>query len=193
METDWSLSKSPEDREVMMRHAKIGRFIAGFCAMFMHGGVFSYSIIEGLFPVTTVIGNETIPIIRLPCPFYNKIWDSTCSPANKIILVSQLISCFIVNSTTVGACSLAAVFALHACGQISLIMKRLDELVGEEKNRDSTHERLAHIVERHLRVLRSNVVIKVTAGKLIQLSIATFGDVMKTSVVYINILRTMTT
>ncbi|KAG7198554.1 hypothetical protein KM043_005920 [Ampulex compressa] len=42
-------------------------------------------------------------------------------------------------------------------------------------------------------ISRSNVVIKVTAGKLIQLSIATFGDVMKTSVVYINILRTMTT
>ncbi|XP_018406403.1 PREDICTED: odorant receptor 82a-like [Cyphomyrmex costatus] len=41
-------------------------------------------------------------------------------------------------------------------------------------------------------IMRSSNVIKITAGKLIHLSIATFGDVIKTSMAYLNILRTMT-
>ncbi|CAL1689200.1 unnamed protein product [Lasius platythorax] len=41
-------------------------------------------------------------------------------------------------------------------------------------------------------ISRSSAVIKITAGKFIQLSIATFSDVMKTSFVYLNILRTVT-
>ncbi|KAF3054507.1 Odorant receptor 365 [Nylanderia fulva] len=42
-------------------------------------------------------------------------------------------------------------------------------------------------------ISRSSVVIKITAGILIQLSIATFSDVIKTSLVYLNMLRTVTT
>ncbi|XP_024889748.1 odorant receptor 82a-like [Temnothorax curvispinosus] len=42
-------------------------------------------------------------------------------------------------------------------------------------------------------IMQSSHTIKITAGKLFLLSIATFGDVLKTSTAYLNILRTMTT
>ncbi|KAL0117023.1 hypothetical protein PUN28_010117 [Cardiocondyla obscurior] len=55
--------------------------------------------------------------------------------------------------------------------------------------------RLPHKTARGLILIisRSNNVIKLTAGKLVYLSIATYGDVMKSSMIYLNMLRTMTT
>ncbi|XP_020279255.1 odorant receptor 4-like [Pseudomyrmex gracilis] len=293
MRDDWRVVERTRDREVMLRNAKFGRFISSFCAIFMQGGVCSYSIVTAITPVVIQIDNITITTHQLPCPFYIKFVDARYSPANEIVVCLQLLSAVIVNSVTVGACSLAAVFATHACGQLSILMIRLDELVeGAEDKREITHQKLAFIVEHHLRVLsfvsqieaimhqiclvelwccttdicllgyytitewylhdiktlltyftifvaksgnifiycyiaeiltdqcqkigemaymtkwyrlhhkialgliliisRSNAVIKITAGKMIQLSIATFGDVMKTAFVYLNILRTVT-
>ncbi|XP_067214303.1 odorant receptor 82a-like [Linepithema humile] len=40
-------------------------------------------------------------------------------------------------------------------------------------------------------IIRSSMVIKLTAGKLVHLSIATFGNVVRTSMIYLNMLRTM--
>ncbi|XP_026668784.1 odorant receptor 4-like isoform X2 [Ceratina calcarata] len=40
-------------------------------------------------------------------------------------------------------------------------------------------------------ISRSSAVTKITAGKLVQISIATFGDVFKTSFAYFNMLRTV--
>ncbi|CAL1689201.1 unnamed protein product [Lasius platythorax] len=50
------------------------------------------------------------------------------------------------------------------------------------------HETALGIV---LIIARSSNVIRITAGKFFQLSIATFGDIIKTSMVYLNMLRTM--
>ncbi|XP_011148359.1 odorant receptor 4 isoform X2 [Harpegnathos saltator] len=294
METDWKVIKRPQDRDIMAKNAKLGRFMAGFCAVFMHGGVFSYSIVSGMTKIEVSVGNGSVSMLQLPCPFYSKFVDTRFSPANEIVLLMQLISCFIVNSTTVGACSLAAVFAMHACGQLDILNLRLNKLVESQdaKKNESAQQRMANIVDHHLRVLRfiayiedvmnqiclvelvgctfnlcmlgyysitwwnkidtksiaayiivyismsfnififcyigeiltqqckkvgetaymtdwyrlphktalgliliisrSSTVIKITAGKLIQLSIATFSDVIKTSLVYLNMLRTVT-
>ncbi|XP_014484209.1 PREDICTED: uncharacterized protein LOC106749352 [Dinoponera quadriceps] len=295
METDWRIVRRPQDRDIMAKNAKLGRFVAGFCAICMHGGVFSYSIVSGMTTIKVLVGNESISMLQLPCPSYSKFVDARFSPANEIVLAMQLLSCFIVNSTTVGACSLAAVFAMHACGQLDILTQRLNKLVEGQnaKENQSAQQKMADIVDHHLRVLRfiayieevmnqiclielvgctfnlcmlgyysitwwnkidsksivaylivyvsmsfnififcyigeiltqqckkvgetaymtdwyrlphktalglvliisrSSAVIKITAGKLIQLSIATFSDVIKTSFVYLNMLRTVTT
>ncbi|XP_032669717.1 odorant receptor 24a-like isoform X1 [Odontomachus brunneus] len=155
MELDWQLVNRVEDREVMLRNAKFGRFIAGFCAVFMHCGVFSYSMIKSMSLLVIVIGNQTIMIPRLPCPFYSNFLDTTVTLTNQIVLMIQFLSGFIVNSITVGACSLAAVFAMHACGQFSVLFLWLNELVGDDtEDKDKLVKyKLANIVQHHLRVL----------------------------------------
>ncbi|XP_029660097.1 odorant receptor 4-like isoform X2 [Formica exsecta] len=295
METDWKLIRRIEDRDMMLQHAKFGRFIAGICGVIMQGGTFLFSIAKAIKTTTITVNNETFTMHPMTCPIYSKIIDTRYSPVNEIALVVQFLSTFIVSSSTVGACSLAAVFAMHACGQLNVLYTWLHELVGSQKegNHVADNERkLATIVKHHLRVLsfisrmesimhkvslvelmgctinmcllgyycimawetfdaakitsyvivylsmgfnififcyigeiiteqckhvgemayttnwyklhyktarnlvliiaRSSNVIKITAGKLFQLSIATFGDVIKTSVVYLNLLRTMT-
>ena len=155
MRADWQYVGTVRDREVMLQNAKFGRFVSAFCAVFMQGGVCSYSIITTLTPANIRIGNVTITMHQLPCPFYTELVDTRYSPANEIVIVLQLLSTVIVNSVTVGACSLAAVFAMHACGQLSILMIRLDELVDEtESEHKVTRRKLAIIVEQHLRVLR---------------------------------------
>lgn len=153
MKCDWCMVSKIEDREVMLKYAKFGRSVAGFCAMFMHCGVFSYSVVYSLSPITIVIGNQSVSMRRLPCPFYSKLLDTNHDPANHIVLAAQFLSGFIANSITVGACSLAAVFATHACGQFAMLYSHLNKLV-EKEEKLSAEQKLANIVEHHLRVLK---------------------------------------
>ncbi|XP_020279296.1 odorant receptor 82a-like [Pseudomyrmex gracilis] len=290
METDWRTTKKEHDRKVMLRNARVGRVIAGVCALIMQGGVICYNIARGMSPIIVVIGNETIAIGRLPCPAFNKIVDTRFSPVYEVVLALQILSTIVVNNITIGACGLAAVFAMHASGQLNVVIMRLEELVDEK--REILQLRLARIVARHLRALRflshmetimnqicfvelvgctfnlcmlgyytitewqeestntiityvmiltammfnififcfigelvtdqckkvgeavymtnwyslphktaldllliivrSRIVIKITAGKIFHMSIPTFGTVIKTSVTYLNMLRTLT-
>ncbi|XP_020295544.1 odorant receptor 4-like [Pseudomyrmex gracilis] len=294
METDWKLIQRPEDREIMLQHAKFGRFIACICGMIMQGGTFLFSIAKAMKPTTITVGNETFTMHPMTCPIYSNFIDTRFTPVNEIMLIVQFMSTFVVSSSTVGACSMAAVFTMHACGQLNMLYMWLNDLVKNQKkqNHDITQQKMATIVEHHLRILsflkrvesimhkvslvefvgctinmcllgyycimawqvfdvakitssvivyasmgfnififcyigetvtgqckhvgemaymtnwyelphqtargfvliiaRSSNVIKITAGKLFHLSIATFGDVIKTSMVYLNLLRTMT-
>lgn len=152
MENDWRRAKGEHDHEVMMRNARIGRAVAGFCALIMQGGVLCYNIAKGISPITEIIGNETVKLGRLPSPAFNMIVDTRISPVYEIVLVLQCLSTVVVNNVTIGACGLAAVFAMHACGQLNVVMLRLQELVDEKH--ELLQQRLADIVECHLRVLR---------------------------------------
>ncbi|XP_012063237.1 PREDICTED: uncharacterized protein LOC105626549 [Atta cephalotes] len=149
---DWLMMTDIEDRQVMLKYAKFGRFVAGLCAIFMHGGVFSHSVMQGIMPTFIYIGNVSVSIHVLPCPTYNKFIDITKSPAGEIAFIIQLISSIVVNSVTAGACSLAAVFAMHACGQLNILMRLLNQL-DDRKQQDMVQHRLTIIVEHHLRVL----------------------------------------
>ncbi|EFN78618.1 Putative odorant receptor 13a, partial [Harpegnathos saltator] len=293
MEIDWQIVQRINDREVMLQHAKIGRFIAGISAAFMQGGAILFTLGRAMKTTTFVIDNETYTMHPMTCPAYSKLINTRFSPINEIMLIVQVFSAFVVSSSTVGMCSFAAVFAMHACGQLSVLYTWLNELVDDDdKEERSINKNLAVVVEHHLRILsfiarmenimykacftelmgstlnmcllgyyfivnwsafdatkvvsyiilylsmcfnvfifcyvgeilteqckhvgemaymtnwyklpkksalcliliiaRSNNIIKITAGKLFHLSIATFGDVMKTSMIYLNILRTMT-
>ncbi|XP_018364255.1 PREDICTED: odorant receptor 4-like [Trachymyrmex cornetzi] len=293
MEKDWSLVQKTDDREVMLQHAKFGRFVTIICGIMMQGACLLYGLLQSIKTVTIVIGNETFTTHPLTCPIYSKIIDTRFTPINEFTLVLQQLVILVISTCTVGGCSLAAVFAIHACGQLNVLYAWLRELVENrtEKN-DKAEQKLAAIVEHHLRILsfisqlesimhkpafveltgctiimcllgyytatiwdthdmtkltsylfpylsmsfnififcyiggivteqcklvgemaymtdwynlhhttargliliiaRSNNVVKITAGKLFHLSIATFGDVIKTSVVYCNFLLTMT-
>lgn len=154
METDWRLVRRIDDQEVMLRYAKIGRFIAAFCAVFMQSGTLLFVVTKAMTSITILVGNVTMSMHSMACPIYSKFIDTTFSPANEIMLAVELLSCFIVNSVTVGACSLAAVFAMHAYGQLSMLFSWLNNLVtDEDKGNENAEQKLAVIVEHHLRVL----------------------------------------
>jgi len=57
---------------------------------------------------------------------------------------------------TAGTYGLAALFATHACGQIEIIVSRLEDLLSGESLKQSPkiHQRIAAIVKDHVRVVR---------------------------------------
>ncbi|XP_076376077.1 odorant receptor 26 isoform X2 [Megalopta genalis] len=262
VETDWKTIERPNDRQLMLKNAKKPDFR---------------------------VANDSNSMLRLPCPFYSNLMDVSRSPTNEIVYFLQILSGFIVNSVTVGACGLAGVFAMHACGQLNVVMSQLDSLVEPYGDQTFAQKRLTSIVKRHLRALnfvwyiekimhliclvellgctlnicmleyyiltektikrtatyviiyvsmifnififcyigekltvqcrqvgekaymtqwyrlpyktaaglillisRSGMVTSITAGKLLPISIATFGDVFKTSFVYFDMLRRLT-
>ncbi|CAK9819219.1 Odorant receptor 4 [Anthophora plagiata] len=293
MQTDWRIITRMEDKQVMLKNARIGRYIAIFCAAFMQCGVLGYCVITAFTMQTIEVGNETRIIHLLPCAAYKKIIAVDTSPTNEIVLISQFVSGFIVNSSVVGAFSLAAVFTAHACGQLSVLMIWITEFVNRSKDRNGNVylDKIGVVVEHHLRILsfiariesvmsgicfmelfkstmdicvlsyyiltewadhdiqnlttyfmilismtfnifivcyigeilterckkigevvymtnwyylpgkdvldlifiisRSSVVIKITAGKFVSMSVHTFAEVMKTTFAYLNILRQM--
>lgn len=152
METDWRMAKKEHDRELMLRNARVGRAIAGVCALIMQGGVICYILASGMSRISVVIGNKTIETWRLPLPSFNKIVDTRLSPVYEVVLALQCLSTIVVNNITIGACGLAAVFAMHATGQLNVVMLRLEELVTEKQ--ELLQLKLANIVEHHLRALR---------------------------------------
>ncbi|XP_014475015.1 PREDICTED: odorant receptor 82a-like [Dinoponera quadriceps] len=291
METDWRLVRRAEDRELMIQYSKFGRFITVICAVFMQSAALLFSATKVMKKITVVIDNQTITMHPMTCPAYRKLIDARFSPTNEIMLTIQFASTYVTSASTVCVCSLAAVFAMHACGQLNVLYEWLNELTEKHDEGDLAEKKLTVVVEHHLRVLsfiariesimhkaclvelmgctinmclvgyyalmnwaeidatkiilyiivylsmsfnilifcyigeilteqcrnvgdmaymtnwyklrhktalglvliiaRSSNVIKITAGKLFHLSITTFGEVVKTSVVYLNILRTV--
>lgn len=139
----------------MLHYAKFGRFIAGICGVIMQGGTVLFGVAKAIKTTTIIVNNETFTTHPMTCPLYSKIIDVRFSPINEIALVIQTMSTFIVSSSTVGACSLAAVFATHACGQLNVLYTWLHEIVeSQKKGNHVTEQKLAAIVKHHLRILK---------------------------------------
>lgn len=157
MQRDWRIVTRTEDQQIMMKHAKIGRYIAVFSAAFMQGGVLSNCAVTAFSTQTIKIGNVTKTIHMIPCTAYKKLIAVDTSPTNEIVIASQFLSGFIVNSSAVGAVSIAAVFAAHACGQLSLLMVWIREFVDHSKkihDKNIGLNKIGKIVRHHLRTLR---------------------------------------
>ena len=156
LEADWKIITRVEDQRVMLKNAKFGRYVAVFCAAFMQGGVLSYCLVTALSTQIVQVGNDTRTVHMLPCAFYKKLLNVDSSPMNEIVLASQFLSGFIVNSTAVAAFSLGAVFAAHACGQLDVLTTWVTEYVNESEERDkgAYFKEIGVVVEHHLRVLR---------------------------------------
>ncbi|CAK9804326.1 hypothetical protein ANTQUA_LOCUS4044 [Anthophora quadrimaculata] len=155
IETDWKMVTRKKDEKVMLRNAKFGRYVAIFCAIFVQGGIMAYCLITASNTQIMEIGNETRILHTLPLATYEKLIPVDKNPVNEIVILSQFLSGFIVNTSEVGIFSLAAVLAAHACGQLDVLMVWIDDFVKEARNggKDALFREIAIIVEHHLRVL----------------------------------------
>lgn len=83
------------------------------------------------------------------------ITDTRQSPINEIFFFIHLLSGIVAHNITVAACSLAAFLAMHACGQLQVLMSWINNLVdGQENVNDTVDDRLANIIQLHVRILK---------------------------------------
>ncbi|EGI63174.1 hypothetical protein G5I_08482 [Acromyrmex echinatior] len=155
---DWINTRYYDDRMIMIKSAKFGRRLVTICAVFMYGGATFYYLALPLSngKITEDGGNLTYRPLMYPVS--SMIVDTRCSPIGEIFFCVQCLSGFIVHSITTGACSLAAVFAMHAYGRLEVLMQWIEHLVdGREDFCDNVDERLAMIVQQHVRILQYTV------------------------------------
>ena len=156
MQTDWKAVRRPEDLRVMMKHAKVGRLVAAVCTVFMQSSILMYCAGKAVTKETVTIGNQTKIIRMLPCAVYKNLIPAHTSPTYEIVLATQFLSGVIVNSSAVGAISIGAVFAAHACGQLTILMTSINECLNRKKDQENNDgfDDIGEIVEYHLKVLR---------------------------------------
>ncbi|THK33032.1 odorant receptor 67c-like [Diachasma alloeum] len=153
IDIDWRRVRYLDDREIMMMNAKLGRFIACLCAVFMYGGGFFYHTIMP-FAAGSFVTPDNITIRPLVYAIYDPLFSAQTTPAYEIVFTIQWFSGFVNYSVTIGACSLAAVFVLHICGQLKIVSSRLESFVkGRTDERKNVESRMAEIIELHLRAL----------------------------------------
>ncbi|CAD1473675.1 unnamed protein product, partial [Heterotrigona itama] len=154
IEDDWRKVKHHEDRKIMLENASFSRRLIAICGAFMYGGVVFYYIALPLTRPKIVEEGGNLTYTGLVYPFPRILADARRSPVNEILYTVQLLSGFIAHNITVAACGLAALLAMHACGQLQVLMAWLEKLVdGRENDVENLDQRLANIVEQHVRII----------------------------------------
>lgn len=151
---DWSNTIDEDNRKMMLSTAKIGRRFAIFSAAFMYIGGLSY---RTLVPLSKgrMLTPMNITVRALACPSYFIKFDGEVSPAYEIVFTLQFFAGLITYSVRVGAAGLAAFFIMHVCGQVRIIIGKLQYL----NNMPNLNDRavgilLADIVEHQIKVKR---------------------------------------
>lgn len=155
IEADWRNLKHCEDRKIMMDSANFSRRLIVICGAFMYGGVIFYYIALPLTGAKIVEEGGNLTYRRLVYPFPKVLLDARRTPINEILYTIQLLSGFVAHNITVAACGLAALLAIHACGQLQVLMSWFEKLVdGRENDGESLEQRLANIVSHHVRIIK---------------------------------------
>lgn len=155
IEVDWRNVRYTEERRIMLENANFGRRLVVACSVFMYGGVLFYFVAVPLTRAKIIEEDSNLTYRRLVFPVPSVIVDARRSPINEIFYFIQLFAGFVAHNITVAACSLAALLAMHACGQLQVLMSWINHLVdGREGVNDTTDERLAKIVQLHVRILK---------------------------------------
>ncbi|CAL1672209.1 unnamed protein product [Lasius platythorax] len=138
---------------MMLKYAASGRNLTIIGASFMYtAGIIYHMILP--FCSEHKVNNQTVrPLVY---PIYSKFCQSQISPIYEIMYVAHCMCGYTIYSVTAGACGLAALFATHACGQIQMVISRLEDLLDGEKFKQgpNVHQRIAAIVKNHVRVVR---------------------------------------
>ncbi|XP_020279359.1 uncharacterized protein LOC109852537 [Pseudomyrmex gracilis] len=155
IEDDWTNTRYYGDRMIMIRNAKFGRRLVTICAFFMYGGAVFYYLALPFSNGKIKDADLNLTYRPLLFPVARIIADARYSPVSEIFFWVQCLAGFIAHSITAGACSLAAAFAMHACGRLEVLMEWIEHLVdGREDLCDNVDERLTMIVQQHVRILR---------------------------------------
>lgn len=153
VENDWKTILDQNHRTTMRKYATVGRNLIVLCAIFLYSGGMSYHTVMTLSMTKKI--NETLTIRALTYPGYDRYFDVQASPAYEIVFFLHCVSAMVMHTITMAACSLAATFVTHACGQIQITMIRLNDLVeGKESDGIELSDRMAIIVRDHVKTLR---------------------------------------
>lgn len=133
MEDDYRDAESEEERQIMIKNAKIGRFFTTSYLGFSYGGALPYHIIMPLLAprIPKSYGNETI----IPLPYGSEYVFFVVEdfPLYHVIFVTQILISSIILSTNTGVYSLIASVVMHCCCLFDVTNHRVSRFLEDRK------------------------------------------------------------
>nr|WHS04431.1 odorant receptor 28 [Psyttalia incisi] len=156
IENDWQEVRDPEHRGIMMRNVSTGRNLTILCATFMYsGGMLYHTLMPFLLtnPIAAEKNSSNRPIVY---PGYDSVFNPYVSPTYEIIFILHCLAAMIIYTITTVSCNLAASFVTHACGQIQILIAKLEYIVNDGRIRSEKYFRtkIGEVIHHHARVLR---------------------------------------
>lgn len=155
MEADWRSLENDHDREIMLRNLKIGHGLTVICITSMFSSaVFYYTIMPFLRGKTLNEFNVTVrPLIFPGADIYV---DLEAGYNYEIVYCSNCVAAFFLYTIVTAIGNVGAILVSHACGQIQIIVSRLENIVGSDRRSNDrlVNDRIDFIVRCHVRVLR---------------------------------------
>lgn len=146
---DWMKTKLKEERDVMLRCARITRVLA-ICGGFMILLTLLITVIGSCFGLTLRhVTNETDPGKPLPIQSYY-FYDLTKSPQFELTLLVQGIALGLSGITYTGVDTFLGLLVLHICGQLENLNIRLTNM---QKNTNFKTS-LKYNIKDHVRLIR---------------------------------------
>lgn len=150
---DWEKVSSIEDRMIMINYAKFGRWGSIVCAIFMYsGGVFYAGILPCVSP--TIKDENNITIKPIAYPSYYGLFDPQDNIIYVIIFFIHCCCAIVMHTITSVSCNIAVVFAVHACGQLKILINPLNNFVNDTSGIQRFEETLSNTIGHHIRTLR---------------------------------------
>ncbi|XP_077269553.1 uncharacterized protein LOC143901276 [Temnothorax americanus] len=152
IEEDWENVFSADARNIMLKSARTGKRLVTICGVFMYSGVITFRTILPLSQ-GKIVTDQNVTLRHFACPGYFFSLDVQVSPVYETVFVIQSLTGFITVSVVTGACGLTAIFVVHACGQLKILINLMRSLVQERwREEREVDEKIAEIVEHQVRV-----------------------------------------
>lgn len=148
---DWEMMLIRDARDMMMDKASTSRRIFIICCTFMYCGGISYNTIVPLSR-GKIVTEQNITIRPLSCPGYYVFFDPQNSPNYEIVFLLQCLCGIVMYTITVTICGLAALFVLHACAQMEILMRLIENLIDENNPEKDCATKLITIIEHQIRI-----------------------------------------
>ncbi|KAG7198575.1 hypothetical protein KM043_005939 [Ampulex compressa] len=157
MEKQYKEVECEEDRLVMTRSAKVGRFFTVMYLGLSYGGALPYHIIMPLLAERVVKSDNTT---QIPLPYLSDyiFFVVENSPLYEIVFVSQIFISSIILSTNCGVYSMIATCVMHACCLFEVVRRQLENIFVD--GGDNVRGRLNGIVDYHMKAIRYAEVIE---------------------------------
>ncbi|EFN78908.1 hypothetical protein EAI_02321 [Harpegnathos saltator] len=155
LSADWRMVQQGYHREIMIREAAKGHVLSKFCIMFMYCGGLSYNTV---MPFLSQTPESELNITVRPMAYlgFDILFNLEFMPVYVFAFCLQCFTGVVMFNITTSVCCLAAMFVAHACGQIDIVIDRMENLMkgNEQCSRMKFDRCMAIIVQHHVRALR---------------------------------------
>lgn len=155
VEANWRRVGTADDREIMLRYLKLGRGITRVCAIGLFGStIFFYTAPFFAEPYVNEL-NQSVRILVFPGP--DMLIDIQKGHNYEIVYFASSFGAFFNVVVHLAIFNLSASLVTHACGQVEIVISRLDALVAAVdggKDTAALQDRIAFIVRNHVRAYR---------------------------------------